>query len=591
MRTRIAATTAGLAILAGTLASCGSSHSTGTSADPAGVVPASAPVYVGAVVRPEGELRAAAKTAGEKLTKQSDPYLRLLGILQTPGSKAPDFSREIAPWLGPNAGLFVTSLGSSSALTSLLTQALTSGGSSAAQWPFGSGAAGASGAIVLDASNLSAARTFVENVASRAHAHDAAYRGVSYQATAGGDAFAIVGRFVVLGTESGIHEVIETTQGGAALKADPAYAHLQSLAPTGALGHVYENPASLAAAPGGTGGSASQLPSLLRVLGGSRPLNVSLVPSSGSLALDADAGPAPTGATGPTGATTAGGQRDGGLVQAAATGNRAFGELPGGSWLAAGFGNVGTAAGGSLGAVHDLLSLIGSLGSGSTGEGVSAPVSLSVKGLLEGLLTPLDALSANTPQAKHDFLGWMGEAGVFAGGTTIVELKGGIVIDSTDPAASRAAVAELGAALSSEGSEATPASVPGTEAAIEAKVAGLPITLVIADGRAANGQAKFVLGLAASSIQAALRPQSTMAGSTAYDSARSALGEGIAPSIAVSFPTMLTLLEGFGLGEDPTISPVLPYLRDSSTLAGGGKSLGGEAERLRLVLGLQPGSG
>ena len=51
------------------------------------------------------------------------------------------------------------------------------------------------------------------------------------------------------------------------------------------------------------------------------------------------------------------------------------------------------------------------------------------------------------------------------------------------------------------------------------------------------------------------------------------------------------LLEGVGLTESPPISKLIPYLRSATTLAGGGRSLGGEVERFRLVLGLQPASG
>ncbi|HKH79306.1 MAG TPA: hypothetical protein VJ996_04745, partial [Solirubrobacteraceae bacterium] len=216
---------------------------------------------------------------------------------------------------------------------------------------------------------------------------------------------------------------------------------------------------------------------------------------------------------------------------------------------------------------------------------------LSVKGLLEGLLTPLSLLSANTAQARRDYLSWMGDAGVFASGTSVLELKGGVVIDSKSPAASRAAVAKLQSALRSAGGEATTASIPGTEAAVEAKLTGLPVTLVIADGRAADGQTKFVMGLGAASIQDALNPPSTMSGSSSYSAAQTALGEGIQPSIAVNFSTLLSLLEGVGLGEDPTVSKFVPYLRSSTTLSGGGKSLGGGVERLRLVLGLAPATG
>src|SRR5271167_1710638 len=89
---------------------CGSSHTSGSAADPAGAIPASAPLYAGALVRPTGSEKAAASASGRILTGQADPYLRLLGALQTPGSATLDFNRDVAPWLGPSAGIFVSSL-------------------------------------------------------------------------------------------------------------------------------------------------------------------------------------------------------------------------------------------------------------------------------------------------------------------------------------------------------------------------------------------------------------------------------------------------------------------------------------------------
>lgn len=581
-------------LLTGVLAGCGSGGSTGTSADPAGVVPSYAPVYVGAVVRPSGALQSEALAAGHALTGQHDPYSRLVSLLQTPGSPTLDFGRDVAPWLGENAGLFFTALGSTEALTGLLGQGLTGVGGSGTEWPFGAG--GAQGAIVLDTSDLAKAQAFVSTQAAHAGAHTTSYKGVSFQAGAGADAFAVIDKLVVLGSEAGVRAVIDTSQSGASLKGNGAYAQLQSVAPSGVLGHVYASPAALTQAhiagtsAGARGGQS--LSELLSALAGTRPLNVSLVPASKSLALDADVGPAPA-ASQSAGLSSSG---NSGLVGALATGNRALGELPGESWLAAGLGNVGGAAGGGLVGLHNLLSLASTLTSGSGAAGPLAPssaqVTLSVSGLLEGILTPLRALSANTAQAKRDFLSWMGEAGVFASGTTVLALKAGAVIDSTDPAASRAAVGKLASALNGSGAEASPVTIPGTEAAIEAKIAGLPVTLVIAAGRASDGQAKFVMGLGESSITDALSPSSTMSASSAYTAAQSALGEGIKPSLAVNFATLLSLLEGVSLSEDPTVAKFVPYLRASTTLAGGGKSLGGGSERLRLVLGLlQPSSG
>ncbi len=135
------------------------------------------------------------------------------------------------------------------------------------------------------------------------------------------------------------------------------------------------------------------------------------------------------------------------------------------------------------------------------------------------------------------------------------------------------------------------AKLPGTEAAVAARLSGLPVVLEIAAGTDANGHPKFVIGLGEQSIEAALRPSSTMSGSAPYGAAAGALGEGIQPSVIVDFPTLLGLLEGVGLSEDPSIAPFVPYVRSLTTLSGGGRTLGNGIERFRLVLGLQSAGG
>ena len=139
------------ALLALGLASCGGSSNEGTSADPATIVPASAPVFAGAAVRPQGALKDAALSAGTQLTHRAHPYSGLLGALRTPGSPPLDFGRDVAPWLGPHAGAFVTSPGGAEALARLLL----AGAGQISSFPFvGSGP---EGAIVLDTSEPSAA--------------------------------------------------------------------------------------------------------------------------------------------------------------------------------------------------------------------------------------------------------------------------------------------------------------------------------------------------------------------------------------------------------------------------------------------------
>jgi hypothetical protein len=577
--------------IAGAGAGCGSSSTTGTSADPAGVVPASAPLYAGAIVRPEGALKGAAQSAGRALTSQADPYLHLVELLQTPGSPPIDFNRDLAPWLGTQAGVFASSLAYQSEIGQLLARlarGLLGGGSSAAgTFPFG--AHGVHGAIVLDTRDAARARSFLGSQAGRAGAHAADYRGVAYEVTSGGIAFGVVDRFAVIGSESGMHSVIETTQGATSLARAPGYAKLLSFAPSGALAHVYANPnpsgsvktsaGSVRTTAGSGGPSASNEPqglhSLLRLLAGTREVNVSLVPSTTSIALDADAL-----ASGSAGAP-------GGLVSSSAEGTRALGELPGESWLAVGLGDVSATLGEDVQGLRSLASL-GTTLVGRSGESSSTSTpELNIKGVLNAFLAPLSVLGANSAEARRDFQSWFGSAGIFASGSGLLELKGAVVIASKNPTLSQAAVGKLANQLRKAGGSVAAVSVPGTDASVSVRLPGLPIALYIANGRDSNGQTKFVIGLGEASVAAALNPPSKLSSAPSYAAAASVLGEGIQPSLMVDFPTLLSLLEGIGLAEDPTISKLVPYLRTLTTLDGGGKSLGGGVERLRLVLGLR----
>ncbi|MGH2902972.1 MAG: DUF3352 domain-containing protein, partial [Solirubrobacteraceae bacterium] len=292
-----AATLAPVLVLAAAvlaLAGCGSSSSPGSSADPASVIPASAPLYLGAVVRPSGSLQSDTSAVGKTLTHQPDSYARLAAVLQAPGSPPLTYSHDLAPWLGRNAGIFLSSLSSTAAastqLQQLLGEVLKGGGASTpSAWPF---SAGVQGAIVLDTSDAAKAASFISTVAGHAGAHAAGYRGVDYQATSGGAAFGIVDRLAVLGTVTGIHGVIDTSLGGPALVHAADYSKLLSSAPSGALAHVYSNPTTTTGA--GTPSAASGagrtqgLGGLVGLLGGARTVNLSLVPSAGSIALDLD---------------------------------------------------------------------------------------------------------------------------------------------------------------------------------------------------------------------------------------------------------------------------------------------------------------
>ncbi len=544
-------------LAAALLAGCGSSHSSGTSASPAAVVPSTAPLYAEATVRPSGSLKSAALASGQALTQKSDPYAGLIQALQTPGSPTPVFKHDIEPWLGPQAAIFVNSLSSADALEPVLAQGLLSSSVARLAFPF---AAGAQGAIVMDTSDASKASAFLSGQADRAGAHGHSYRGISYESTAGGVAFGLVHRFAVIGSEAGLKSVIDTALGGPSLAAAPTYSKLVAAAPAGALAHVFAAGGSAVAQPGAG--------ALLSLLSGQRAANVSLVPSTSSLALDADSVSSGPGASG------------GGLLSSSAQGARALGELPGDSWLAVGLAEAGRNLGGAVTGVQEISSL------GSAGP-EAPPAGISLKGLLQGLLSPLSVLGADNAQAKRDYASWMGSAGIFASGSNLFELKAAVVIESRNPALSRAAVGELAAQLRSMGASPQPVSIAGSEAAQSVRMSGLPLALDIAVGRSPSGQTKFVLGLGEASVSAALSPPSVLSASTSYAAAESTLGEGIKPSLLVEFPVLLSVFEAAGLTEGPPLSNFVPYLRNATTLVGGGHELAGDVQRLRLVLGLR----
>jgi hypothetical protein len=584
-----------LAPVGGLLSGCGSSHTSGTNADPASVIPASAPVFASAIVRPGGSLQADALADGRTLTHQTDPYLHLLQALQTPGSPTLDFKREVAPWLGPRAGAFLGSLGSGqeasvTKLLSVLGQALVGGSSSTSAFPFGTGsstaqAGGGQGAIVLDTSDVARARSFLATQAGRAGAHAASYRNVGYQVTSGGVAFGVIGHFAVIGSESGLRGVIDTAFGGPSLVQTPSYARLLAAAPSGALAHLYANPA---ASPQGAGpgrssglGPAQEGPGLVGALAGTRPLNVSVVPSSDSIVLDADSLATPS-----SGAGAAPGS-GGGLLSSLSEGAEMLGELSAESWLAVGLGHVGATLGADVRGLRALGSILGSLAGSATPVSPSIG-SLSVQGLLQGFLTPLSELGATSAEARRDFQSWMESAGIFATGGSLLELRAAVVIASNNAALSRAAVARLGEQLRKAGATVTPVSIPGTEASAAATVAGLPVPIDIAAGRDASGQSRFVMGLGEAAVTYALNPPSKLAGSAALASASASLGEGIPPSLIADVPTFLSLLEPIGLAAKPPLSELVPFLRSFSKVTGGAKSLSGGIERFRLVLAIHP---
>jgi hypothetical protein len=100
-----------LALCAAIAAGCGSSSGSGGDDDPAALIPASAPVYVEAVLHPEGKVRSDAEGALKKILRTDDPNAKILDLLEKAGAKKDlTFKDDVAPWLGDRIGVAVTAL-------------------------------------------------------------------------------------------------------------------------------------------------------------------------------------------------------------------------------------------------------------------------------------------------------------------------------------------------------------------------------------------------------------------------------------------------------------------------------------------------
>jgi hypothetical protein len=615
------------------LAGCGSSAAPG--ADPAAIVPATAPFYASATVRPSGPLQTNATADARKLTHQHNAYGALLGALSLRGPGGSVGRAEVDAWLGERAGLFLMrapahGLSSPADALALLREAIGGGLFTRAR---AAGGVGASGALVLDVTDTAKARRFLRAQTAGRAVSLHTYRGVAYSLTDLGEAYALVGRFLVLGSQTGMQEAIATEQGAQpGLPHDAEYAALHAGAPEGALASVFVRlgggraaAARGASGRGGASGSsgsstasteaataeapssetasaeaaqsagqtgeagageagrsspATPLGALVAFAnlpgGAANAVYVSLVPQHGQIRLDLDALPA--------GALQAPSTSESEQSQA---GQQVFQGLPEGSWAAVGVEDL-PATVESLLAV--LPSLLGTTGAGSHPGHRPTPAQeisalAGTLGPLSGLAAPVERLvrTLETHRAKlrSALSGWMGPVGLFVSGSSLLELNAAAVISSRDPARSRAAVATLGELLQSAGAKVHRETVPGAEEAITALLGGLPVPLEIA----AAGS-KLVVGVGVSPAQVALSPTATLGGSSAYRSALATLGEGLSPRVLLDMPTLLAFAGQLGLSGNRTFSQLEPYLRSLSAVTVGTGRIG-SAMRTAVVLRLQ----
>ena len=234
--------------------------------------------------------------------------------------------------------------------------------------------------------------------------------------------------------------------------------------------------------------------------------------------------------------------------------------LPGSSWLGLGVAD--------LGQTLDRVVQTVAGGGGLTGVGVNA--------LLEQFKkqTSLDL--------RQDVLGWMGDAGVFVGGTTSADLGGALVIKTTDPAKTKRTMAVLERyARQSAGTKVSALHGQGIDDGFTAQDPTGPAVHVALAGD------RFVVAVGGKDVLAqAVSPAQQLGSAPAFTAAAGKLGNGLRPSLYLDFTQVTKLIESFA-GANPGFQKAKPYLDTFGAVVAGAKNEGSGVTRSRFVVTLR----
>ena len=438
--TRSAAVALLAALVAAVGVGCGSAKE--PAADPAGVVPARAPVYVEATIPPEGATRDDALAAAGKILGTADPTARLRQLVRGKGAAG-----DVAPWLGDRVGAF--SLAGSTG----------------------------DGAIVAAVSDDDAARAWVARQGSRTQR----YRDVDVRLGGRGQAYAVVEHRVVVGAPAAVRASIDAASGQALAGSDAFTKALARVEGGDGIGRGYLAPRALVASRTGSAPSASGMAGSLAM-----GLLTESLPTAVGMRFHADGS-----------AVRADTAAIGGAQPAAQPDPDVLAGLTGKAWLAAGLGPVGPRLRDQLGGSGALLAL----------AGAQAGVDI-----------------------ERDLLGWMGQGAVFVTGDSPATIGGALVVRSSDPAATRAAVPRLAALITrfAPGATSRELRAPGVDVGVSIRAQGIPAPV----GIAAAGD-RFVIAVGRGALHEAIAPSSRLGDDADFRAAAATLGQGLRPSAFV----------------------------------------------------------
>jgi uncharacterized protein DUF3352 len=218
-----AASLAALGLFAALVGACGGGEAGDSGANPVTAVPADAPFYAEVVVRPDGDLREDALAAAGKVLRTPDAEARIRELVDQAFASGDgprlSYERDVAPWLGERAGLWLTA-GEGDEPT---------------------------GAALLAASDTEKAQESLDASFERSDEKTTprTYGDVDYVVTGDGDAAGVVGDFVAIGDEAGVKRSIDTLSGDSIEDNDRYRSSVDAL-DDNRLGHFYADVEALA---------------------------------------------------------------------------------------------------------------------------------------------------------------------------------------------------------------------------------------------------------------------------------------------------------------------------------------------------------
>jgi len=501
------------------LAACGGGGGSGD-ANPAEAVPSSAPLYIQATLRPDGELKTNTENALKKILKTDDPGAKIVQGLESDPNNKVSFKDDVDPWLGDQAGIFFTSFSGTNPV----------------------------GAAVIASKDNGKAQDFIDEQTKGGQ--DKSYNDTDYRLD-DGTAVGIVGDYVVAGTERGFRTVVDTVNGDNVETMSQNDEYNKALSAVGeedALGTLYVSTNGLIDALARSGGVPAETLSTLRqtiASTGGRATVAKLGVQSNAIAIDA--------------ATL--GLKQSANAPAAGNAAAALAALPGDSWLGFGVSSIGDRLRSGL----QQLTQLGSLG----GTDVNAQ---------------LDTIQQQLGiDFERDLFSWMGDGGLFARGTSVAEIGGALVVQSSDPTATSRAIrkiARIVPQLSPTTDVGPVTGVAGADDGIAITPQGFPFPIMLV-----TAGDKFIAGVSRQAIEAAISPSSKLADSASFKEASSALS-GVEPTFFFDIQPVLSLAEGLGATDDPDFAQVRSYLQQFGSIAAGSKR-DGDTQRFKLVVTLK----